>query len=159
MKFNVDKELAPKFMLNEFLDNRDKEQPNHVHIINLTHLALKLSEFRKVLGRMDITSGFRGIKWNEDPRVGGDKGSYHTQGLAADFERKNAAGKEDWGDWTPETLFDVANYIGFSNITVYINKVTKAIGFVHVDIGKPWKTGVNGWLRFSDTMSCRIIER
>ncbi|NCU28492.1 MAG: DUF882 domain-containing protein [Candidatus Moranbacteria bacterium] len=146
-------------MLNEFLDNRDKKQPNHTEIVNLTHLAEKLSEFRSIIGRMDITSGYRSIEWNSNPIVGGSKNSYHIKGLAVDFERKNSKGKEDWSNWTPESLIAVANYLGFGNIGVYINRNTKAILFVHLDLGKPWDNGYYDWIRYSDTMSFKIIER
>jgi hypothetical protein len=156
MRYPVNEPLAPFFMINEFLAFNDKFWPSYNHIINLTNLAIKLGEFRKVLGRMDITSGWRSRAWNTS--VGGDLNSYHLQGLAADFERKNDKGVEDWGTWTPETLAAVANYIGFGNIGVYLRKGTKSILWVHVDIGKPWSEG-NGWKRYSNTMSFKIYEK
>lgn len=159
MKFKVDKETSPFFSVNQFLDIRDKQTPDYIHLINLTLLSQKLTEFRKVLGRMDITSGFRGKEWNSSSTVQGDKNSYHLQGMAADFERKNDKGYEDWGKWTPEDLFAVANYLGFGNIGVYMSVKTKKILWVHVDIGKPWPDNGYDWRRYSDTMSCRTVWR
>ena len=158
MKFKQDYKLEENFWINEFLDNRDMETPSHIHILNIAKTAKVMQRFRDALGRCDITSGFRGKVWNRDKRVNGSVNSYHLDGLAIDFQRYNDKGVIDWGTWTPETLFAVANIVGFNNIGVYVNSSGRII-WVHVDLGKQWPDGtVGGWKKYSDTMSCRVVR-
>lgn len=164
MKFSKDKQITQNFRINEYLDNRDKETPTHEHIVNLTLLSLKNQQFRDIIcaeGKhgLTVTSGFRGVVWNSSKTVGGDKNSKHLKAEASDLQRRLLSNdKLDWGNYTADALFAIANHVGYSNITVYYFKGTKNICFVHVDIGTPWNDGYYGWKKYSDTMSCRILE-
>lgn len=74
-----------------------------------------------------ITSGYRCPEHNK--RVGGEKDSYHLQGLAVDIVVK---------DYGLEELGNLASAVGFRGIGIY-----KLGEFIHLDLGpeRRWMVG------------------
>ena len=148
MKLSKDFKLTKEFFrMNEFLANEDPNQISVENSINIKTLADKLEELRKIVGRIDINSGYRSVTFNA--KIGGSDGSYHTDGLAADI-------KFNWGDWKLSTILQIVNYLGFSNIGIY-QRSNKFI-WLHLDIARPWKHGEYNWIKYSDTLSYKIYQ-
>ena len=158
MKLAIDERLQENFTMNEFLDAQDAVAIGTAQAIRVTKMSYLAQETRKMLGRIRVTSGYRSTKFNIT--VGGTKDSYHPEAQAMDFELITDKGIEDWGTWTPETLFAAFDYIGWHNAGVYVDKYDHSrILFCHVDVGPKRKDGYYDWKDYSDTMSHHIVYR
>lgn len=146
MKLPIDFNLTENFRMNEFLSNEDKGEISIKDTVNITHLSEKLQELRKIVGSITVNSGYRSVEYNN--KIGGSVVSYHTDGLAADI-------KFDWKTWTIDTILEVINYLGFSNVGLYLRK--GKFVWLHVDIGKTWGNKY-GWKEYSNTLSYKVYE-
>ena len=129
MKYNPDVQLSKNFKLNEFLYSGDKEEPNPEAIISLYLLAQKLQILRDTVGPITINSGYRGL--NHNASVGGSANSYHKTGDAADI-------KFDFKRHSRNSMTNLLQKIGFTNVNFYWTKDRKSWVWIHVDLGKTW---------------------
>lgn len=76
-------------------------------------LADKLQRIRDALGvPLKVTSGYRCVKHNADPKVGGSRSSKHLYGFAADWRTLNRT-------VNPVALGIIAQAVGFGGIGIY----------------------------------------
>jgi len=76
--------LTKNFQLYEF-QSKDGVIASKTIINNLFELATNLQVLRDKVGKsIKITSGYRSIQHNK--KIGGEKNSYHTKGMAADIK-------------------------------------------------------------------------
>ena len=96
-------------------------------------LADKLQLIRDKLGKsIKITSGYRCIKHNADPKVKGSRSSRHLYGIAADWRTLDRS-------INPVALGIIAQSVGFGGIGVYWHSKG---AFVHTDT----RGGKSTWL-------------
>lgn len=157
MLFVPDVQLQKNFTLNEFVHASDSVVPNEQIKYNIYRLSEVAQRARDIINtkRFRVTSGYRSVGFNT--KVGGDRNSYHLNGLAMDFELLNIAGAEDYSGWSIEALQAVFNYAGFKNVGIYVKKGTRNIQWIHADIGHV-RFGQRTWNKYSDTMAVRIVE-
>lgn len=96
-------------------------------------LAEKLQLIRDKLGKkIRITSGYRCVKHNADPKVGGSKQSRHLYGIAADWRTEDRS-------VNPVCLGILAQKAGFGGVGIYWHSKG---AFVHTDT----RGGKSTWL-------------
>lgn len=109
------------------------EYANHVNgqafFIPNRFLQSKTQILRDIVGRVDLNSGTRIPSYNAT-LPGASDDSYHLTGEAIDCEF-------DFSIWTINTLFAIFRFIGFTNATIYIDKVTGLFRYCHLDVGAP----------------------
>ena len=89
-----------------------------------TELVEKLQRIWDVLGvKLKITSGYRCVKHNADPKVGGSKQSRHLYGIAADWRTADRS-------VNPVCLGILAQKAGFGGVGIYWHSKG---AFVHTD--------------------------
>lgn len=87
-------------------------------------LAKKLQVIRDKLGKkLKVTSGYRCIKHNADPKVKGSRSSRHLYGIAADWRTLDRS-------INPVALGIIAQSVGFGGIGIYWHSMG---AFVHTD--------------------------
>lgn len=106
-------QLSKNFKLDEFKCKCGKCDPILVDEALVTYLQ----QIRNHFGRsVNINSGYRCAAHNASPKVGGNKGSHHVKGKAADIRVSGI---------TPEEVAKYAESIGIRRIGLYDN-------FVHI---------------------------
>ena len=140
--------LGKHFNAYEFCN---KEADNAIEVPNI-ELFQKLDQLREIVGRIDITSGYRTKDFNTQVR--GSKNSNHLKGLAADV-------KFDFSYWNLDQLKMILSGLGFVNIGFYLNNMD-FIQFIHLDIGERWNN-VNGWDHYNGSAFkleplCQLIK-
>ena len=105
----------------------------------------KLDMLRVIVGSTDITSGYRTSSYNS--KIGGSSNSNHLLGHAVDV-------KFNFTGWAADQLAKICVGIGFKNIGIYMDKNSKKLLWLHLDIGsssfKRWNEG-NGWKHQGDS--------
>lgn len=118
-----DFKIRENFKLSEF------QSPDTQEVKVDSRLLDKLQALRDRVGKpVIVTSGYRTPEHNK--RIGGAKGSYHMQGLAADIVIKGLTSRE---------IAAIARDIGFTGIGVYPTR-----GHCHVDVRPGPQTFFNG---------------
>ncbi len=119
-------QLSKNFRLDEFKCKCGKCDP----ILVDEALVDWLQKIRDHFGRsVNINSGYRCAKHNADPKVGGNPGSHHMKGMAADIRVEGI---------TPEEVAKYAESIGIQRIGLYTKK-----SFVHIGSGTTKKFWMN----------------
>ncbi len=119
--------LSAYFTLNEF------ESPDTGEVMVDSRLIKKLEALRYLVGKpITILSGYRTPEHNA--AVGGEPGSFHTKGMAADVT---------WQGFDVEDAAQKAIQVGFDGIGKYPTK-----NFIHVDVRGTkarWVLTANGY--------------
>ena len=119
-------QLSKNFRLDEFKCKCGKCDP----ILVDEALVDWLQKIRDHFGRsVNINSGYRCAKHNADPEVGGNPGSHHMKGMAADIRVEGV---------TPEEVAKYAESIGIQRIGLYTKRA-----FVHIGSGTTKKFWLN----------------
>ena len=131
--------LSKNFRLDEFKCKCGKCDP----ILVDESLVDWLQKIRDHFGRsVNINSGYRCAKHNADPKVDGNPGSHHMQGMAADIRVEGI---------TPEEVAKYAESIGIQRIGLY----NKRSFFVHIGSGATKKFWLNDSTNEVDTFGGR----
>jgi len=126
--------LSKNFRAVEFANSKD----GYAIKIPNPELIDKLQQVRDIVGRINITSGYRTPSFNK--KIGGSPNSNHLKGLASDIVF-------DFTNWKQKQLRSIFMAVGFTNVGFYYHG--KELRWIHVDIGKPWNA-VNGWVAYGE---------